>query len=508
MTTQMILIIVGVAVLLLALLFLTSYVKAPTDKVYIITGGGRPPKYLRGKAGLKIPFFQRLDKLSVQMLSVDVKTSQTIPTLDYINIDVDSVAVVKIGTTDALLAKASENFLNKDTAYINKMVVNVLEGNLREIIGSMNLRDIMNDRKTFAAKVQENAMADMQNMGLQIVTFNIQNIDDAGLGVIENLGIANTVAIRKDAEISKANAQKEIAVAQADANMAANAAEVASETAIAERDNELALKKAALQAQADTEKAKANAAGQIETQRQQKAINTEQVNADIARSEREAELKQKEVAVKEQELAASVKKQAEADKYAAQMKAEADLVRRQKEAEAQKYEQEKEAEAQKAKAEAARYSAEQEAAGVRAKGEAEAAAIQAKGEAEAEAMKKKAEAYKLYNGAAMAEMMIKIMPEMAKAIAEPISAIDKINIYGGSNGSDCNGASQISGITPAVIKQVFDTMSDVTGVNLSDIMKANTYDAKVNKNINVTGISGVDVKVDSEAVNPASDIVE
>ena len=123
-------------------------------------------------------------------------------------------------------------------------------------------------------------------------------------------------------------------------------------------------------------------------------------------------------------------------------------------------------------------------------------------------VKKKAEAYKLYNGAAMAEMMIKIMPEMAKAIAEPISAIDKINIYGGSNGSDSNGASQISGITPAVIKQVFDTMSDVTGVNLSDIMKANTYDAKVNKNINVTGISGVDVKVDSEAVNPASDIVE
>ena len=174
----------------------------------------------------------------------------------------------------------------------------------------------MNDRKTFAAKVQENALTDMQRMGLEIVSFNIQNIDDAGLGVIENLGIANTVAIQQNAQISKANAEKEIAVARAQANKVANDARIESETAIAEKNNALALKQAALKTEADTAAAKAEAAKGIEAQRQQRAINTEQVNAEIAKADREAELRQKQVAVKEQELDATVKKQADADRYA------------------------------------------------------------------------------------------------------------------------------------------------------------------------------------------------
>ena len=220
------------------------------------------------------------------------------------------------------------------------------------------------------------------------------------------------------------------------------------------------------------------------------------MNAQIAKAEREAELRQKEVIVKQQELAAQIEKKADADKYKAAQEAEAALIQRQKNAEALKYEKERQAEAEKARAEAAKYAAEQEAAGIKAKydaeaagiaarGRAEAESIRAKGLAEAEAMEKKAEAYRKYNGAAMAEMMIKIMPQMAAEIAKPLGQIDKINIYstGGDGAEGGAGAAQISANMPIVMKQVFDTMSEATGVDFTEIMRAGTYDAKVNRRI-------------------------
>ncbi len=481
-----------IGVIFLLIIIAMGYVKAPTDQAVIISGLKKEPKFIIGRSSVRIPFLQRLDRLSLKMLSVDVRTSKTIPTLDYINIMVDSVAIVKIGTSLNLIKAAAENFLNKDSGYINTMVVNVLEGNLREIIGAMRLVDIMNDRKTFAAMVQENAAQDMAKMGLEIISFNIQNIDDAGLGVIDNLGIANTVAIRQNAEISRANAEKEIAVAQASARKDANDAQISAETQIAQKNNELDIRKSELKVVADIKRAEADAAYEIQKQEQAKTIETQTVNVQIAKAEREAELKQKEVIVRQQELSAQIERQADAEKYKAEKDAEAKLVQRQRQAEAEKYEQEKAAEAQKAKADAARYAAEQEAAGITAKGRAEAEAIRAKGLAEAEAMEKKAEAYKKYNGAAVIEMMVNILPQMAAEVAKPLSTIDRVNIYSGG-GESANGMSQISGNMPVVIKQVFDTMADATGVDFTEIMKANTYDAKVTKNINVSGLEGVNV---------------
>ncbi len=461
-------VLVGIVVIAVLVIIASGYVKAPPDQAYIISGGGKKPRYLIGKSGVRIPFLQRVDRLSLRMLSVDVKTTKTIPTLDYINIMVDSVAVVKISNTEDGLAKAAENFLNRDSDYINGMVVNVLEGNLREIIGGMRLVEIMNDRKAFAAKVQENASADMQRMGLEIVSFNIQNIDDAGLGVIENLGIANTVAIQQNAQISKANAEKEIAVARAQANKVANDARIESETAIAEQNNALALKQAALKTEADTAAAKADAAKGIEAQRQQKAINTEEVNAEIAKADREAELKQKEVAVKEQELDASIRKQADADRYAAEQRAQADLVTRQKAAEAELYSAQKAAEA------------------IRAKGEAEAQAARAKGIAEAEAMDKKAEALRKYGQAALAQQIIGVLPDIIAAASKPIEGIDAINIYSTVGGEgEGSPAAGVTSMAPQSIKAAFDMVKSVTGVDLADVMRADTYDAKVNRNVSI-----------------------
>ena len=189
-----------------------------------------------------------------------------------------------------------------------------------------------------------------------------------------------------------------------------------------------------MQKASDTKKAEADAAYEIQNRSSKRPSRSATVNAQIAKAEREAELRKQEVAVQQQALEAEINKKADADRYAIEQAAAADLTRRQREAEAKKYEREKEAEAQKAQAEAQKYAMLQEAEGIRAKGEAEAAAIQAKALAEAEGMEKKAQAYQKYNHAAMAEMMMKVLPEIAGKIAQPLSQIDKITIIGGGNG--------------------------------------------------------------------------
>ncbi len=492
---------IAVAIILILLICVMGYVKAPTDQALIISGLSRAPKVIIGRSSIRIPFLQRVDRLHLGMISVDVKTSRTIPTLDYINIMVDSVATVKIGTTPELLKSAQENFLNKDSAYVNNMIVCVLEGNLREIIGSMKLTDIMNDRKSFAQKVSEDAKEDMNKMGLEIVSFNIQNISDGNLGVIENLGIANTVAIRQNAEISKARAEKEIAVAQAVAKREANDARVATETAIAEKNNELAIKQAGLKAEADAKRAEADAAYEIHNQEQQKTIAVKTTEAEIAKQQKEVELKQQEAAVQEQQLNATIRKQADADKYRVQQSSEAMNYQTQQQADAEKYKRIAEAEAKLAEqqkaaeairiageAEAAAYAAKgrAEAEAISAKGKAEAEAIAAKGMAEAEAMDKKAEALQKYGRAAMTQMVVEKLPEMARAVAEPLAAIDKVTIIDGG-GTGGSGVNNMGGYVPEVLAKTIESVRETTGFDLTEVMRANTYDAKTDKNINLSG---------------------
>ena len=359
---------------------------------------------------------------------------------------------------------------------------------------------MVSDRQKFANLVKENAEPDLAAMGLDIISFNVQNFVD-GNEVIENLGIDNIVKIKKAAAIARAESERDIKVAQAAADKESNDAKVAAETEIAKKQTELAIKKSELQMDADTKKAMADAAYDIQKEEQRKSIEISTANADIARQEREIELKQKEVAVKEQALEAEVKKQAEADKYAAQQKADAQLYQRQKEAEAKQFEAQREAEARKAQAEADRFAREQEAEGIRAVGEAEAAAIAAKGLAEAEAMEKKAEAYAKYNKAAVAEMMIKVLPEIAEKVAQPLGQIDKITIIGGGEGGS-NGVDQVAGNVPVVMAKVFESMKEATGIDLANIINAESYDAKVNRNVKLTGLEDINLVVkDNKTVN-------
>lgn len=474
--------IVIVAVILFLILILTTgYVKAPPDTAFIISGLRK--KIIIGKASIKIPFFERLDKLSLKLIPIDVKTSTAVPTADYINITVDAAVNVKISSDSSQLAIAAENFLNQNTEYIARVAREVLEGNMREIVGRMRLEEMVSDRQKFAELVKENAMPDLAAMGLDIVSFNVQNFSDSN-GVIDDLGIDNISQIKKKAAIAKAEADKEIAVAKAEADRQANDARINSEREIAIKNNELDIQKAELKRHADIKQAEADAAYQIEQETQRKTIEITSANANIAKQEREVLLKEKEAEVKEKSLDAEIKKQAEAEKFARQQRADAELYTRQKEAEAKKFEIQQEAEAQKAKADAERYTREREAQGIQMVGEAEAEAARAKGLAEAEAMEKKAEAYKKYTGAAVAEMLIKVLPEVAGKISEPLSQIDKITIIGG----DGSGVESVSGNVPAIMAKLFESMKETTGIDLGDIVRANTYDAKVNRNLNITGI--------------------
>lgn len=452
----------------------SGYIKAPPDMAYIISGLHKKPRILIGKAGIKVPFFERVDKLSLGAIQIDVKTGSAVPTAEYINVRVDSTVSVRVGREPEMIALAAQNFLNVGREEIARKINDLLEGNIREIVGQMKLTEMIGDRKSFSEKVQENAVPDLARYGLELITFNVQNFVDDN-DVIQNLGIDNVAQISKNAAIARSNAEREVEVAKAQNAKAANDAKVQAAEEIAKRNNDLAIKQANLQREADTEKARAEAAKSIEAENQRKLKDVAETEANIAKAQKQAELKQKEIELKEYELTALVRKQADADKYAQEKAAEAALIAAQRQIDAERYEQEQkaeakkvaaqhEAEARKAQADAAKYAALAEAEAIKAKGEAEAEAIRLKGEAEAIGIEKKAEAQKKMGEASVIEMIMNALPEMTAAAAAPLGNVDKITMYG-----DGNGAKMVGDITTSVSK-VISGVKDATGVDIASLI--------------------------------------
>lgn len=431
--------------------FVAGYMKAPPDTAYIISGLGKR-RILIGKAGFRIPFVERVDKLSLKVMQVDVKTSEAVPTNEFINVTVDGVANVKISSNPALLARSAESLLGMRQNELIALVTQVMEGNMREIVGSVGLKEMVQDRQGVAKKITENVVPDMEKLGIEVVNFNIQNFKDAA-GTIENMGIDNVEQIRKNAQIAKANAQRDISIAAANAQQEANAVKVEAEKKIAEQNAALAIQQAEMQVKADTKKAEADAAYSIQQESQRKTIEITRSDADIARKIKEAELAEKEIALQERKLDAEIRKQADAMKYRAEKEAEADLIRRQKDAEARAYEAMKEAEAKKAAAEAERFAMEQEAEGIR-----------ARGLAEAEAIEKKAEAQKKMGEASVLEMYLQALPEVVKNAAAPLAQTDKIVMYGDGN------ATKVVKDVMSSASQIMDGVKESTGLDLTAIL--------------------------------------
>ena len=469
--------IAAIAAVVLFVLFtiLSGYVKAPPDVAFIISGLKKNPKILIGRAGIKVPFLERKDNLIVKQISVDIKTNGYVPTLDFIGVDIDAVAKIRVKTDPEGIKLAMKNFLNMHEDQIITALTDSLQGNMREIIGTVKLKELCTDRKKFGDEVQEKAQKDMNALGIEIISCNIQRIEDEK-GLIVALGQDNMSQIQKDASIAKAQAERDVAIAEAEASKAANEARVLANTDIAIKQNELKIKQAELKRESDLKQAEADAAYKIQEETQRKVIETTAVEADIARQQKSVELKKQEAEVKEQELAAAIKKQADADKYRQQQMADVELYRRQKDAEAKKFEMEREAEAMRIKADAIKYQAEQDAEAIRARGIAEAEAIKAKGIAEAEATEKKAEAMSKMKEAAVLEMFFKVLPDIAANVAKPLENIDRITMYG-----EGNTAKLVEDITKSTT-QITTGLTEGLGFDLKSVL-AGALGTTVLKNV-------------------------
>ena len=453
------------------LLFFLGYLKAPPDTAYIISGLSKR-RILIGKAGWRFPFLERVDKLPLNVMQVDVKTSEAVPTNEFINVSVDGVANIKISSKPELLNRAAESLLGLRQEAMVTLVTQVLEGNMREIVGSVGLKEMVQDRQGVARKITENVVPDMEKLGIEVVNFNIQNFKDAA-GTIENMGLDTVEQIRKNAQIAKANAQRDISIATAEAQQQANAVRADAEKKIAVQNAELAVQQSDMQVRSDTKKAEADAAYAIQQETQRKTIEITKANADIARKEKESELADREIALQERKLDAEIRKQADAMKYQAEKEAESQLIKRQREADAKKYEMSQQAEALRIEAEAHKFQVEQQAAARRSEAEAmryymeqEAEGIRAKGTAEAEAIERKADAQKRMGEASVLEMYLTALPEVVKNAASPLAQTEKIVMYGDGNSSKLVKDVMLSA------SQVLEGIRESTGLDIRELISA------------------------------------
>jgi flotillin len=491
-----------IAALLLIVIIKCCWKVAGTNEVLIVSGLGKVKKKTGGGIFV-LPIVQKVQRMTLENIQVDFTSRNEIPTKDAIHVLVDAVANMAISTNPDRQAVAASKFAGYSIQQIRETVIPVLEGNIREIISQTAFEDLIRgDKKVFAERIQENVTPNLADLGIDLTTFNIQNFSDKN-GVIRDLGVDNIEKVRKEAQVAAAKAKAEVAIAQAQADKDANDAKVAAATEIAQKQTEFAIRKAELQKQADTEQAKADAAKAIEAENQRRAQEIATANANLARQEKEIELKEREVAIKEKALEAEIKKTAEAKKYAEQQAAdaklyatqkaaEADLFERQRQAEAAMIEAEKkaaadlalaqaEAKAKKALADAVKAQGEAEAAAAQAKGLAEAEAIRAKAEAEAKGMLEKAEALKQYGDAAKQQMeldAIKVLYEQLPAIAEAIGK--------GYNGAEIhligNDSGQLAGNMMANITQIVEGFKGSTGIDPTSVLSGMFGAKLVDKN--------------------------
>ncbi len=487
--------IAGIAIgviLLFIILITTMWKRVPQDKALVVTGLKK--RVISGGGGFVVPLLERTDKISLENMKIEVRTESAM-TEQGVDIRADGVAVIKVKSDKESILNAIEQFntgreqqtidIIKDTSK------DVLEGKLREIISKMSVEEIYKDREKFASQVQEVAAVGLASMGLELKAFTIRDISDKN-GYLEALGKPRIAEVKRDAAVAEAEARRETQVKTSESERLGAEAKILADTHVAEASKEKELKVQAYREEQETAKARADLAYEIEKNKVAKEVTETAMLVELTRKEKESEIQDKEAVRREKELLATVNKQADADAY-----------RISKEADARKYSELKEAEAYSM---AIKVKAEAEAEAIRIKGEAEAAAIRAKGIAEAETMEKKAEAYKLYNNAAVTQMIVEKLPEIAASVAEPLTKTEKIVIIDNGSGSDSQGAAKVSGYVTEIISQLPETIEAMTGFNFMEALKSKvskdkeTEDMKENNTEVVSEADGTEV-VKTEAFN-------
>ena len=470
-STTMIPVLIVAVIVVLMFSFFAMYKKVPQDKALVVTGF-RGRRVITGGGGIVVPLLERTDIITLENMQIDIRIDGAL-TSQGVGIVADGVAVVKIKSDRESILSAAEQFnTSKGLEYmlmvISKTTQQVLEGKLREIVSKMTVEEIYKDRETFASHVQAVAATELQNMGLELKVLTIKDISDRN-GYLEALGKPRIAEVKRDAQIAEANATKETKIKTAEANREGEAARIQSETQIAEAFKDKELKVQSYNKDQQTAKAEADLAYDIKANIVKKEVAETSMQVEIVKKQKEIELAEQEALRKEKELEATVKKQADAEKYKATLNADASKYKEIAEAEARARATEIEG---KARAEA-----------IKAQGMAEVEIIKAKGEAEAIAMTKKAEAFKLYNDAAITQMIIEKLPEIAQAVASPLAKTDKIVIIDNGGDGKNTGASKVSGYITDIISQLPETVEALTGTNIMDLLKKN---APKTQNENVT----------------------
>lgn len=413
----------AVGIMVLVLVFESCWRKCPPDKLMIVSGAGKM-RSVSGKGTFVIPLLQRVDTLSLGAVQVQLTTENDIPTQDAILIHACAVANFQIGQTPELIETASKNYLNMDKEEMTRQVTEVMLGKMREVIGQMDLKELIRDRESFNAKVFDGSKDDLANLGLELRTFNVQDFSDSQ-GIIRSMGADQAAEIKKEAELAQIKAAEEVAI----------------------RQNQLDLKQADLKKQADKAKAEADMVKATVTAEKQRELYIAQQEAEIAAETKKVELAERQADVRERELNATVKKQAEAAR-----------IERQNQSDAELYSAQKDAEGIQARAKA-------EAEATRLKGESEGAAEKAHGEGVAAGIKAQAEAYNgMDNPYLLANRYIDIMPKVAEQVAKPLTAVDSIKMYGSGN------AQKLVKETTSIVDQVASGLKDSTGIDLPSLL--------------------------------------
>ncbi|WP_442604476.1 flotillin family protein [Paenibacillus sp. KN14-4R] len=464
---------------ILGLAFWARYKTVGPDQAMIITGSllgrknvmtdetGRRLKIVRGGGAFLLPVFQQSQRISLLSHKLDIATPE-VYTEQGVPVLANGVAIIKVGGSIEDVATATEQFLGKSDDELRGEAQEVLEGHLRAILGSMTVEEIYKNRDVFAQKVQEVSAIDLRKMGLQIVSFTIKDLRDKN-GYLDALGKPRIAAVKRDAEIAEAEAMRDARIQKASAEEQGQKAELLRDTNIAEAAMEKELKVAAFKKDQDTAKAEADQAYYIQEARAKQTVVEEQMKVEIVRKEREIDLEAKEILRREKQYDAEVKKKADADRYSVVQAAEADKAKQMAEADADQYRIEAEA---KALAAQKRLEGLAVADAERAKGTAEADVIRLRGLAEAEAKEKLAEAFTKFGEAAILDIVVKMLPDLAGKIAAPMANIEKLTVV--DTGSAGGGATKVSKYVTELMATAPDMLKNVSGLDIEALIQGFT----------------------------------
>jgi len=458
-------------------MILSRYTKVGPNQVLVISGRDHryvDPDGTARKRGFRIvkgggtfvyPVIEKVDILSLELLTIDVQTPE-VYTSKGVPVKVDGVAQIKVKGDDVSIATSAEQFLGKSTQEIQQIATQTLEGHLRAILGTMTVEEIYQNRDAFASKVQEVAAGDMANMGLGIVSFTIRDIRDTQ-GYLDALGKPRIAQVKRDAIIAQAEADRDATIRSSQATQAGQEAKFAADTKIAEAQRDYQTNVAQYQAAVNQKKAESDLAYDLQKYKTGQLVKAEEVQVNIIEKQKQIELQQQEIMRKQRELEANVQKPADAERYKVETLANARKFQLETEAAGA-------ASATKAtgfaQADVNKATGIAEAEANKAKGLAQATIIEAQGRATAEATRLKAEAFQKYNEAAVIELLVKVMPEIAAKISEPLSKTEKIVIINSGNGPG-GGASKLTGDVTQIIAQLPPVLESLTGVKFDRLLE-------------------------------------